>query len=230
MKRMLAFAAMFLAAGFATLPLSLASGLASVERLGFAAREAQGSVWSGTFADAQFGSLRLGDLDAGLKPLPLLIGRAELELRSPGDGGASGTLSASGSGFSARNVNLNVAAAAALAPLPIASLMLEDLTVSFDRGACIAAEGRVRARTLAGPLPLPPGFSGTARCERDRLLLPLTSQSGMEQIQLRIGANGQYEATVFVHTLDPALGGALAAAGFSRSGAGYALRTRGKLR
>lgn len=228
-RRIVVFLVLFIAALAATLPLRVAASWSGIGDLGFTAREAEGTIWSGSFVEARIGGTRLGDVDAGLKPLPLLLGRAELRLGGAGEGGFRGSVSAGAGGFSVRNVEAELPAASVVSPLPISGASLEDVSVAFQRGRCTEAQGTVRVRSATGPLSLPPTLSGAVRCERDRLLVPLTSQSGMEQLQLRIGAAGQYEADLIIRPSDRAVAEALAMAGFSPTPAGYRLRTRGRL-
>ena len=74
------FLAMFAAAVLAFLPMRLALGWAALDSQGFSAREVTGSVWSGRLVEARFGDVALGDLDASVSPLALLIGRARIAL------------------------------------------------------------------------------------------------------------------------------------------------------
>ena len=74
------FLAMFAVAVLVLLPMRLALGWASLDSQGFSAREVTGSVWSGRLVEARFGDVALGDLDASVSPLALLIGRARIAL------------------------------------------------------------------------------------------------------------------------------------------------------
>ena len=75
------FLAMFALAMLAFLPMRLALGFAGLDAQGFSAREVRGSLWSGRLVEARFGDIALGDLDAGVSPLALLIGRARIALQ-----------------------------------------------------------------------------------------------------------------------------------------------------
>ncbi len=120
---------------------------------------------------------------------------------------------------------------ATLAPLPVSRATFDKFTGTFTGGRCSEAEGRVRmqvAALIAG-LDLANGLSGEARCDGDALLIPLASQSGQEKLDLRIRADGAYEATMRIRTTDPALTGALAANGFQVAGGEQMLRVAGTL-
>jgi general secretion pathway protein N len=176
----------------ALLPLRVA-----LDRLGFAergltARQAKGSVWLGALADARFGTIPLGDAGTRLRLLPLLAGRARLDLRAEGEGLRAG-VTASRHGFGIDDAT-GTLEAPALAGLPPATLDLADLSVRFGDGLCTAADGRVQAR-LTGELagaPLAAALSGEARCEGPALLLPLVSGSGRERLAVRLFADGRY--------------------------------------
>ena len=62
------------------LPLRLAVGMAGLEGSRFSAKAITGSVWSGRIEGAQIGPFPLGDLDAGVRFLPLLTGRLLMDL------------------------------------------------------------------------------------------------------------------------------------------------------
>jgi len=222
-RRLLVFAAMLVVALIATIPLRV--GVSGFAEGRFAAREAEGSLWSGTIRDAQFGTLRFGDGEVGLAPLPLLLGRTQLSL-------GNGSVSASRTDTGIHDLDLRLDTAAALAPLPIASLELAGATIRFDRGICREAEGTVRARTgqMPGGYAFPATFAGAVRCENGRLLLALASQGGMETVQIRLAGDGRYAALVTVRPSDEASQRLLAAAGFRPTQAGYALRYAGTLR
>ena len=117
------------------------------------------------------------------------------------------------------------------APLPVSSLMMEDVSGYFSGDRCGHAEGRVRAR-LAGQFPglnLSQGLSGVAACDGDALVLPLVSQSGLEKITLRVWRSGRYVAEMRIETTDATLAGTLGQAGFVASGDAQLLKVEGTL-
>jgi general secretion pathway protein N len=231
--RTLFFVCAFLFSLVALLPLRLAIEWLSLDERGFAAREAKGSVWLGALSAAQFGSFALGDLRASLRTLPLLIGRARVDLlRHEEVDRFEGGATVSRHSFGIDDITAKLDIGSALAPLPPASLDLSDVSVRFASGLCVSAEGMVKASVtgdVAG-LSLPGGFSGNARCEGAALLLPLVSQSGMEALRLRLFNDGQYDVEFAVRPVDDRVRDALIATGFSLGANGaYALRGQGKL-
>jgi general secretion pathway protein N len=229
--RALFFVVAFLFALVALLPLRLALDWLALDDRGFAAREARGSIWLGALSEAQFGSVALGDLQARLRTLPLLVGRARVDLERAGEERPlQGSATISRTRFGIDDVTGMVDVGAALAPLPIASVDLGDVTAHFADGLCATAEGMVKA-TVAGDvagMSLPAGLSGNARCDQGALLLPLASQSGMEALNLRLWEDGRYQIELAVKPVDDGMRDRLVAAGFMLAPGGYALRLSGE--
>ena len=226
------FLAMFAAAMLVLLPLRLVLGWAGLDDQGFAAREVRGSVWSGRLSEARFGDLALGDLDARVSPLALLIGRARvaLESRSAGAQALSGTVELSRNRAGVIDATGPIEPGSAFAPLPVTALNLDEVSVRFVDGACEAAEGQVRAE-IAGTFlgaALPGAVSGTARCDGGALLLPLVSAAGTEGAALRLWADGRYRAELTLVPSDPAVATRLDTAGFVANGAARMLAIEGQ--
>jgi general secretion pathway protein N len=177
---------------FALLPLRFALGWLGFADQGLTAREASGSIWLGALAEARFGTVPLGDVATRLRVLPLLFGRARLDLEQS-DGGLRGAVTLSRHGFGIDDASGTIEGPA-LAELPPPALELADVSFRFADGLCAHAEGLVKARFAGelGSVPLAAGFSGEARCDGPALLLPLASQSGGERLDVRLFADGRY--------------------------------------
>lgn len=215
------------------LPMRVALGVAGLERLGVAAREVRGSVWSGRIDQLMLGNMPLGSVRAGLSPVSLLMGRARFDIaRTKGlADDIRGALTVGFGRIGVDDVTGAVPLGRTFAPLPMGSLMLEDVSAYYSGDRCGHAEGRVRAR-MAGQMPglnLSQGLSGVVTCDGDALLLPLVSQSGMEKISLRIWRSGRYTAEMRVETADPTLSATLGQAGFASIGGGQVLKVDGTL-
>ncbi len=225
------FAAVFLLALLATLPLRVAAGWLGLDDRGLAAREAAGSVWSGRLSDAQLGRVPLGDLSARLRALPLLTGKARVALARPGEVDPfDGAITVSPGGFGIDGMTGRLRVAALFAPLPISAIELDGVSAGFADGQCRRAEGRVRAM-LSGEIAgvgLPSGFTGAATCADDAVLIPLASQTGMERLALRLFADGRYRIDLAVRPTDETMRAALTAAGFSPGNGGFARRIDGR--
>ena len=188
------FAAALLFALVALLPLRLAIGWFALDGRGLAARDVAGSLWLGLLEDAQFGGVALGDLEAGLRVLPLFLGRGRIDVERVGDGPPlEAGITATRHGFGIDDATGMVPLGGA-SGLPIEAVELDDVSVRFAGGLCDHAEGRVRAQ-LAGALAplLPGGLAGEARCDGAALLLRLRGQSGAEGMDLRLLENGRYK-------------------------------------
>lgn len=215
------------------LPLRVALGLAGLERLGVAARDVRGTVWSGGIDQLMLGNMPLGSVRAGLSPISLLMGRARFDVARtkglPDD--IRGAITVGFGRIGIDDVSGAVPLGRTFTPLPVSSLMMEDVSGYFSGDRCGHAEGRVRAR-LAGQFPglnLSQGLSGVAACDGDALVLPLVSQSGLEKITLRVWRSGRYVAEMRIETTDATLAGTLGQAGFVASGDAQLLKVEGTL-
>jgi general secretion pathway protein N len=175
----------------ALLPLRVALDSLGFADRGLAARQADGSVWLGALAGARFGTVELGDVGTRLQVLPLVVGRARLDLEEADGFSAGVTVSRHGAGIDDASGTIEVPG---LAGLPPATLDLADVSVRFGDGLCASAEGLVKARMTGelGGAPLAGGYSGQARCDGPALLLPLASQSGADRLDVRLFADGRY--------------------------------------
>lgn len=216
-----------------TWPLRAAFSIFGLKDMGVAARSLRGPIWWGGAEELQIRGVQLGSVDVFLNPVQLLIGRVRIDvsrrLGTPEDISGAITVGLGRRGID--DVTGALALAAPLAPLPVSRVEFDDLTVHFSSGKCTVAEGRVRARVpgLVSALNLANGLSGEARCAGEAVELPLVSQSGQEQVMIRITQDGSYQATMRVRTSDPLMTAALAANGFRGVGGEQVLRTVGRL-
>ncbi|NML90123.1 type II secretion system protein GspN [Sphingobium sp. TB-6] len=215
------------------LPMRIALGMAGLERLGVAAREVQGTVWSGGIDRLMLGTTSLGSVHAGLSPVSLLVGRARFDIwrRNGAADDVAGALTVGLGRIGIDDMTGAVPLGRTFAPLPVNSFVMEDVSAWFSGDRCGHAEGRVRAQ-MAGQFPglnLSQGLSGVVSCDGDALLLPLVSQSGLEKVNLRIWRSGRYVAEMRVETADTTLGDALAKAGFVEGGGVRVLKVEGTL-
>ena len=230
-RRTVFFLAALVLALLVLLPLRVAAGWFDMGGRGLAAREAEGSLWFGRLREAQFGPVLLGDVDARLNILPLLLGRARLSLhRDEAAGGLfDGAILVTRHSFGLEDLTGQLRTGSLFGPLPIATLDLADVSVHFEGDQCESAEGQVRA-ALSGDvvgLGLPSGLSGAVRCQNGAAVLPLTGQSGMEQLTISIEASGRWRADILLRPTDPVTIQRLAAAGFAPGAGGYVRRIDG---
>ncbi|HEY0114339.1 MAG TPA: type II secretion system protein N [Allosphingosinicella sp.] len=232
--RTLFFLGAFFLALLALLPMRMAMDWFGLGARGVAAREVEGSVWFGALKEAQVGTIGLGDLHAGLRGLPLLIGRARIALDrdegTPADElqGAA-TITRNSFGFDDVSGRLQLTAGA-LGSLPLSQIELGDFSARFENGLCVEATGTVRAAVagdLAG-IALPGGLAGAARCDAGALLLALAGQSGMETLELRLFGDGRYRASVLIRSTDATLRDRMLASGLTVTAQGYGLSVDGR--
>ncbi len=227
------FLAFFVAALIAFLPLRLALGWFGLAEQGMTAREVTGSIWAGELREARFGQVALGDLSAGVSPLPLLVGRARVDLDGSGvppAGRLSGAIGVSRHSFGFDHVTASLPVGNAFRPVPVTTLDLDEVSVRFRGEICEEAEGRVRAAMAGdiGGLVMPASLNGTARCDGGALLLPLVSAAGNEGSTIRLWPDGRYRAELTLQPGDPAAAARLQAAGFVQTQSGMELAIEGR--
>lgn len=231
--RSMFFLCALLLALVALIPMRLGLGWLGLGERGMAAREARGSIWNGALGEAQIGSADIGDLRAGLAMLPLLLGRARIGLEREGTEGGEdaihGAITVSRRGFGIDDMRARLRGGEAFGPLAPRAIDLDNVSARFENGLCASAEGLVGAE-LGGDfngVPLPATLTGNARCDEGALLLPLTGQSGMEQLNLRLGPGAAWTVELVVNPGDETHAARLAAAGFTPGASGYVLSARG---
>jgi general secretion pathway protein N len=227
-------AGLFIAALIVSFPLRLALAWADRPGRGLTAREVSGTVWDGRIADLRLGALPLGDLEAGLRPLPLLIGRQEFSLERLGPAGAAelNAVAAGGQGWvSLRDVSGEVALGDGFGAIPANSLGFRGFRLAMDNGRCREAAGQVSL--LLSPLSeLMPGgiaLSGRARCDKGALYVPMSGPSGMEKVLLRIQADGRWRAELILSGLPVEVSGPLLQMGFGARPGGIGISATGRL-
>lgn len=223
----------FLFALIALFPLRLAFDMLALRENGLSARAMEGGVWWGRIEQLSLAGIPLGTVDARLSPVQLLVGRARMDFvrQMGGPDDLKGAVSISTNSFGIDDVTATIGTGGIFAPLPVSGLDFQDVSVRFTKGACVHAEGRVKAM-LAASVPgfdLPRALSGEAVCEGSALFLPLASQSGVERLNLRIEGNRRYRAEFLIRANEPSQAAALLANGFARAPGGYVLRLGGRL-
>jgi general secretion pathway protein N len=212
-------------------PLGLAIRWFGLDTRGLAAREAEGSVWLGALREAQLGPAPIGDVSARLNTLPLFLGRARISLaRMDQTQRFEGAATVSRHAFGFDDATGQLRLGAMLASLPIGAVELQDVSIGFAGGLCSRAEGRVRAVATGevGGMSLSSGLAGNASCAGDAALLPLVGQSGLEQLNIRLFADGRYRVELMIRSQDAALGARLAAAGFAAGNGGFVRVVEGR--
>ena len=200
---------------------------------GISARKVDGNIWDGSLRDLRIGQVPVGDVNARLHFLPLLLMRARVSF-SRGDApfapGISGSVTRRLGGVSVDGVKATLPVNALFAPLPAENIELQDFSARFIAGRCADAGGNVRL-TLGTSLPgleISNGLLAKPRCDRGQLLIPLLSQSAMEHVDIRISGDGNYTATIFLEGDRAGQAGGLGLAGFQPVAGGYRIVRKGR--
>lgn len=211
-----------------TVPLRVALGGFDFDDRGLSARAVTGTIWSGRLTEARLRGLALGDLEAGLHLLPLLIGEAHVGLAGPG---WQGTAIQSSDGAGVAGLAGRLGPEALPSALPVASLEFVDVSARFRDSVCAAASGelRVEPRVAVPGLATLGQMQGQLRCDGDALLAPLVSGSGRERVEWRLFGDGRYRVSLILPGGDAMATAALTAAGFVATAEGLTLTTEGSL-
>lgn len=198
------------------------------------ARRVDGIIWDGSIRDLRVGQIQVGDVNARLHFLPLLLGRAQIAV-SRGDApfapGISGSVTRRIGGFEIDNMTATLPVSTLFAPLPAENIELQDFSTRFIAGRCAEAGGNIRL-TLSGTLPgidVANGMLAKPRCEGGQLLIPFMSQSAMERVTIRIAGDGRFSANVFLEGDRVEQGALLTLAGFRSVAGGYRMVRKGRL-
>jgi general secretion pathway protein N len=209
------FIALLTIALVATLPMRLVLPNGPIS-----ARSVEGSIWSAQLTDVRAGGVPLGTMRAGYRPL------ARVGVST--DAGLTAEL---GLGGSIEKLNGSIAVAGALSPFPAEMLEFRQVSLTMGDQGCTKADGRIRlilGQTGGG---LPPGETlvGPLRCTAGQLTARLASQSGLDVLDFRVGADQRYQATLTARPASAEAANALIAAGFKRVPTGYQLAISGTL-
>jgi general secretion pathway protein N len=223
--------------------LAIVSGLAllmlmplavAANALGVTARNVQGSILSGAIRDASLGGVRIGDVNARMRILPLFLGRLSFSLMrgdTPYVPGVSGAIGTGWGGIFADKLTATIDGGGLVRGMDGSEIRIESLSFAFANGKCSTASGVVRLsldETALGSV-LRGGMLGNAQCSNGDLYVPLLSQSTMERASIRIKGDGSYQATFTINQPSPENAVALAFAGFKPVAGGFRLMRTGTL-
>lgn len=189
------------------------------------ARGVSGSIWSGRIEGAQWGGVRLGDLDAGLRwPGVLRVTSAD-----PGADPLRAELKP-GEGMQVSALRGGVALGAAFGPVTLERVSFRNARLSLNEAGCADAAGRVTlAARLTDLTAVPPvALGGPLRCEGPNLVASLKSQSGMEWLEAVLFPNDSWSVKLTLRPASPDLATALRANGFAETPLGYVRQMQGE--
>ncbi|WP_338466762.1 type II secretion system protein N [Novosphingobium sp. ZN18A2] len=233
-RAIVVLAVLFVLFLIALFPLRLALAWVGSGKHGITAQAVHGSIWSGQIGQLNAGPLPLGTVDAGLNPLPLLVGRPEVWVRRP-DGAAapfSAIASGNGANIALRHVNGTVPLGGLAGALPVDSLGFGEFAMKLRDGKCQSAQGTVTLKVapVSALLPGDIAMSGNARCDDGDLFVPMQGPTGMEKLMLRVKGSGKWTADLVLTGLPVEVSGPLLDMGFSaRPGGGIGVKAGGTL-
>jgi general secretion pathway protein N len=227
------FIALLVFVGLLALLLLMPLGVAA-SAMGVSARHSQGSIMSGALRDATFGRVRIGDVNAKLRFLPLFSGKLSFAVQRGDAPHLPGVSGAIGSGFRgpfAHQFTATIDGGSVIKGLERSEVRLEGVSFAFSNGRCASASGVVRLSLDNTPLgsAIKGDLMGNASCSNGDLLLPLLSASTMESTSIRIKGDGRYEIIVMVSEPSADKSVVLGFAGFQPVSGGLRLARSGKL-
>ncbi|WGM37653.1 type II secretion system protein N [Caulobacter sp. NIBR1757] len=229
-RLLILFVAAFLLAMIAFAPLSLALGAAKGR---LTADRVEGTLWAGRLTGARLAGLPLGTVKTRTQILPLLTGA--VRLRAEARGGAfagQGLLLAAGSRTGADEVSGLLALDRLGFAGPVSgALKLDKAAAVFQRGQCRQAAGKATAQLGGtGLLAQPVTLAGAPVCSAGRWVLPMAGEAQGLRIEARISLDGDgaWRSELILIPTDPAMGQALAAAGFTQDGDRWRRATEGR--
>lgn len=222
-------AAVFVAALVALMPLRIVLGWAGGA---LSARYVDGPVWWGRAYDLRLGPVPVGTVDAGLRPLPLLIGRPEIWVERPRgtrEAPLRARIGGGRDGLRLTDANGSLPLPEGLGQLPASTIGFDQFAVDFAKGQCRSASGSltVTLAPVSALMPRPLSLSGKARCQDGALIVPMADGGGMAHLLLKVAANGNWTADLALAGLPVEISGPLVDQGFSARPGGIGFRTGG---
>jgi general secretion pathway protein N len=226
-RQAIAAAALLLAALVIFMPMRWAVGAAIDRTSNFAASGADGTIWSGRIYEVRLGKLSLGTVNAGVDPLAFVSGRNGFWFGRPATEGLSvfgGRVYRGFGSIAVSDLEGAIPLASLISGLATTQVEFGSVSVSFATGKCRSASGSIRLKSQGGlfaALGIEAGLLGRIRCDAGDLVIPLSSASGMEQLDVRISADGRYRASLQLQQPGAELAPLLSLAGFAPVAGGF---------
>lgn len=219
-----------------TWPLRLALDASDLSTLDVSAREATGSIWSGTLRATAVGDTQVGDVSLRLAPLPLLTGVSRLHFA--GDGLSGNLLQGRVQGLQGVEGEVVLDPVASMPGLGLL-LRFQQADLTFAHGRCRRAGGaltlELRLPGVDDASPGPITLTGPVTCADRTGTVVLTRTDGgapgtsRVQATLQIEADGAYRLQSLVPAADDPTRLLLQAAGFQDSPNGFSRVDSGAL-
>ena len=165
----------------------------------------------------------------------MLIGRREVHIERLAETGAPGNFSANAAGgegwLSLSEVKGQVPIGDALGTIPATALGFNDFHAELSGGRCVEAGGQVSLilAPFSELMPGPVALSGTARCSKGALYVPMKGPTGLENLFLRLEPDGRWRADLVLGGLPVEVTAPLLEAGFAARPGGIGISANGKL-
>lgn len=177
------------------------------------AQAMEGTIWRGRLKGARIGPLALGDLNTRFNGTSVNF-----------DDGAriSGALDPFADGIALSELTGEIDSGIPL----LGPLKLSNVALAMPASGCAGGSGRVTvglSRAIPG-IPAGQSLSGSPRCDKGDLLLALSSQAGLERVEIRLHPDFSHELALVIKPSDPAMVPILQLAGFSETPTGYRLK------
>lgn len=214
-------------------PMRLAISLAGLDDAGLAAREVQGTIWSGRLVDAQFRGMNLGTLDAGIVPSSLLAKPAMAITRQNAEGtDFTATLSGSAQQVQVSSVMGDIPLTAMAGRLPVSTAQINNGNIALENGRCISASGDVEMRPsgLLARFAGDQAMRGSLACQGDNVAMQLASPTETIMLSASLDPERRYNMQLVFNGLSPEIAFGLRSIGFRQDGDSLTISRDGILR
>ena len=214
-------------------PMRLAISLAGLDDAGLAAREVQGTIWSGRLVDAQFRGIDLGTLDAGIVPSSLWAKPAMAITRQNAEGtDFTATLSGSAQQVQVSSVMGDIPLAAMAGRIPVSTAQINNGNIALENGRCISASGDVEMRPsgLLARFAGDQAMRGSLACQGDNVAMQLASPTETIMLSASLDPERRYRMQLVFNGLSPEIAFGLRSLGFRQDGDSLTISRDGILR
>ncbi|WP_198024156.1 type II secretion system protein N [Sphingorhabdus lutea] len=216
------------------MPMRAAIGMISGDNNLLRAQNINGPIWSGQISNVEIAGFSMGQINAGLLPLPLFMGRGELAFSSDKENNKAmieGVIFGGLGGNGIKNLNGEAQLQGKIGKLLGGNVIFNNFNVHFKNDICSSAKGEVKLLLNGGilsSLDINEGMTAQASCDGADLSLSFISFSEQEMVKLRVNQAGKYNANIIILTDDPAMMAGLGLLGFTPYQAGMIRRETGQ--
>lgn len=214
-------------------PMRLAISLAGLDDAGLAAREVQGTIWSGRLVDAKFRGINLGTLDAAIVPSSLLAKPAMIINRKNAEGeDFTAMISGSADQVQVMDAMGDIPLAALAGRIPVSTARISNGNIALENGRCMSASGDVEMRPsgLLARFAGDQAMRGSLACQGDNIAMQLASPTETIMLSASIDPQRRYRMQLILNNLSPEIAFGLRSLGFRQDGDSLTISREGILR